>query len=107
MGYYRTTEPVGNTCPLIDRVLEFLNHIEFDDQDDFNGKDIDENIALLEEIRDANSKLRDWGNENAKQADELEEERNDLQKKVKELEEEVEDYKNEIEDLEKQIEELQ
>ena len=53
----RPVEPVGHTCPMIDEIIEFINENV--------AKSIDTSGAMwtLEKIREANGKLRDWGNQ--------------------------------------------
>lgn len=48
-------EPVGNTCHLIDLAMDYIRDISDEDFPFRTVKDI------LEEIRDANSTLRNWG----------------------------------------------
>lgn len=60
-------EPVGHTCPDIDRM-----------------------IRLLEELRSDNDQLRTWGSEEASRVDELETEVETLQEEIDELKAELE-----------------
>ncbi len=66
MGRYTDQAPVGNTCPIIDEVIAFLENIEFN-LDDEDESDLDvgrkHSLNLLERIRTANQTLREWGNE--------------------------------------------
>jgi chromosome segregation ATPase len=97
------TAPVGNTCPDIDKVVDaikesqksisaILNHIgELQSFDEYTTRQeiLQDNIAdeasnidnglwrledELEELRSANSALRDWGEELASECEELEKE---------------------------------
>lgn len=80
----RNREPVGHTCPDIDKI-----------------------ISILENIRSANDELRTWGNKEAQRVDELEgqvsdldEENDTLQARINELESEIDNLKNKIDELE-------
>lgn len=97
------TAPVGNTCPDIDRVIDaikesqksvnaIINYIgELQSFDGFSTRQewLQENISdeasniehylwrledELEDLRDANSKLREWGEELVSEYEELEKE---------------------------------
>lgn len=94
---------VSQTCPLINKVRDFIDMIEWADDEDNLRDGAIEALKQLEIIRQMNSDLRDFGN---KQCDELEEmgkDRDYYEKKCRELEKELE-YKNEeIKDLEKEL----
>lgn len=70
-------EPVGHTCPDIDRM-----------------------IRLLEELRSDNDQLRAWGAEEATRVDELEQELEAAQEQVSELQSELEDANARITEME-------
>ena len=73
-------EPVKSTCPTIDKAKhEVENLYEY-------------MFEVLEELRDSNGQLRDWGNELVCELEEIE-------SKLNKAEEEIEDLKNEIENL--------
>lgn len=59
-------QPVGYTCPDIDGIIE-----------------------TLEELRESNQKLREWGRDEADRVDELETERDALREEVEELKSEL------------------
>lgn len=75
MSHHR--EPVGHTCPDIDRM-----------------------IRLLEELRSDNDQLRTWGADEASRVDELETE-------LETLREEVADLNNQLRKAQDQLEALQ
>lgn len=76
-------EPIPNTCP-----------------------DIDEMISLLENLRDCNSKLREWGNKEAGRVDELENEVDDLKKAIDKLENYNEALQKDLDTAEDRISDL-
>jgi chromosome segregation ATPase len=112
MARYRDEAPVGNTCPLIDSVISLIDNLSnYDITDDDEKKDMlhDVKVAndILEEIRSANSSLRDWGNELYSDKEDLEKENNLLKGEISDLSNEVENYKGEVKELESQIIELE
>lgn len=92
MARYIDNSGVKNTCPSIDDIISFLNDLNFDNIDDFYKKDL---VDIMEEIRDANKSLREWGNQNYNEKEELQEEVDKLKDDVSDLEKELEDLKNE------------
>ena len=95
----RNNAPVPYTCPTINRVIGIIECLKTED----NESDIKDAIDLMEEIRFANDKLRDWG-------EGLLEEKEDLEKNVDNLEWEVKKLNDQIEYLQleiKQAEEYQ
>lgn len=84
------SEPVRNTCPLIDRVIEDIERVRNEMQNmadsiyEHSNMQVVESLinwqsrlnvdSKLEELRSANSALRDWGNDLLNEYDELEEE---------------------------------
>jgi len=109
-------EPVDYTCPLIDGAIELVNGIEYlgtglsfaemtraELEDCFESvKDFDyqEFISNMEETREANSILRDWGNDLAYEL------RNALSK-IEELEGDLETAEGKIEELEAMVKDLE
>ena len=88
---------VSNTCPLINYVIDAIRCADWDriayyDEDSIEKK--------LEEIRQANSDLRTFGNEEAVRASEMEDERDDLEKEKKELLEKIEDLEYQLKNVE-------
>ena len=99
-------EPVKFTCPTIDKCIEQIKAIIDKSVDVLYSRDVDtmeewiedtvwllsEIIDTLEELRDSNSKLRDWGCSEAYSVDELE-------LKIVKLEEKIEELENKIYEL--------
>jgi predicted nucleic acid-binding Zn-ribbon protein len=59
-------------------------------------------IDVMEEIRSANSQLREWGNDECKMKESFEKERDEFEGEIKDLKSEIEDLKSQIEELERQ-----
>lgn len=97
--------PVKETCPLIDDVKSVLFYLN-----DGETPDIKDALDLLEKIRDANSKLREWGNEQYNRAEDLEKEyehkKGQLEGEIKDLTKEVEELQEEVYDLKQEIREM-
>lgn len=74
MSRFRSRAPVSHTCP-----------------------DIDKAISILEDLRTDNSKLREWGEEEAAMVDKLE----------KQVEDSESDHAEAVEKLERQIRDMQ
>lgn len=94
MGYYYSDEPVPNTCPLIDKVVSFVESVPDEEgittMDRLMGRcEKSNSLDLLEKIREANSELRSWGNENHRKAFDLDEELEELKSKYEELEDDL------------------
>lgn len=71
---------VPHTCPKIDEVIGFINSlVDWDGEETHTQQEL---VDLMEAIRDANGKLRDFGNDKAKEVDELE---NELENKQREV----------------------
>lgn len=86
MGRYTDYAPIGNTCPMIDEVVSFLNGIQWNEEEaDLKSQAI-QALEILEKIRNANSTLREWGNEEFKEKEYFEKEISQLQSRVLELE---------------------
>ena len=75
--------PVGNTCPTIDEVIAFIDSIVPDEN--LERQEIEHIKNLIEDIRSANSQLREWGNDNHERAETLEEELKSIDKRVIDL----------------------
>lgn len=107
-------EPIGHTCPDIDRVISTMTSI-IKEMDGCKGSDevVDllsqisswssdlANIAIgrwseIEDLRSSNSALRDWGKDMYSYAEELENEINELNSTISELNDKVDDLRDEL-----------
>lgn len=115
------TEPVGVTCPLIDEAIASLRNVEttltrlisfVDERIITNDLSKIRSIvhsmyvdrcSVLETLRDANSKLREWGNDWCAEAESLREDNESLIKKHDDLESRttviIQSLQNQVEDL--------
>lgn len=92
MGRYTDYAPISNTCPIINDGIRYIEAVidvlikhegkEFEDA----ISDCNDAISIFEDIRVANTQLREWGNELFKDKIELEKERDELEAEVKYLE---------------------
>lgn len=112
------SEPVKQTCPDINRIQKTINEIinnfeSFKEEDDIqdlldNMKDasweLKDIYSTLEELRSANSALRDWGYELTSLAENLESEKDS---EIEELENTISAKETEINYLEDNIYELE
>lgn len=125
MARRRRTEPVKNTCPDIDRIIATITSIckqmegcnEEDEKDGLlecisDWKSELESVGMgkfndLEDLRNSNASLRDWGNEMYNDAESLESERDEFERKYEDEKEKVSELESKIYDLENEISELQ
>lgn len=111
-------EPVKQTCPDINRIQKTINEI-INNFESFKQEDVSEDFlssmqdaswelkdiySTLEELRNANSALRDWGFELTSLAENLESEKD---AEIGELENTISAKETEISDLEDIIYELE
>ena len=96
--------PVGNTCPIIDSVKSFINDIEY--SEDHDGRLTKYALDNLEEIRNANSTLRDFGNAQYALRETYENKCDELSDKISSLENDIQNLEDVIKKLENQIDEL-
>lgn len=100
MGRYTDYAPIENTCPMIDDVISTLLSIDWNLEDE-NECELNQRFirlqGVMEDIRCANSTLREWGNEQFKTV-------MDLEKEVQEKNETISVLQIEIEQLKKDIE---
>jgi hypothetical protein len=80
-------EPIGNTCPEIDNVIRRLDQIKAWCNEIYHYCELAE--SEMEDLRMANSSLREWGYDEANKADELEDKVADLEYQMEELKEEL------------------
>lgn len=92
MGHNR--EPIQNTCPSIDEVIKKLDQIKSWANDILYYCDLAE--SEIEELRQANGDLRDWGNDEAKRVDDLEEKINELELKIEDLSEQFNNVEQDL-----------
>lgn len=103
--------PVDYTCPIIDKVIAFINEakskmVNYDALADLIGDEGNAVIELMEEIRSANGDIRAWGEEQEKRADDAEEQVSDLKNEVDELSDEITSLEKDIADCNKELEDL-
>lgn len=94
--------PVGWTCPLIDSVLKDIQScLESNDVDEIH--DILQGLvgrnSEIEEIRDANATLRDWGERMEQEVILCEERISELEMEYSTLENEYEDVYNHLQEF--------
>jgi len=102
MGRRGDNAPIGHTCPKIDSVISMI-HSVYTSSEEMSRNEYTEFKKLMEEIRSANSALREWGNELYYKADELESDLDDANRQVKDLESDIESLRAEIKELEKDL----
>jgi polyhydroxyalkanoate synthesis regulator phasin len=96
---------VAQTCPLIDRVRDFIEAIHDDDIGSDLQKSGAEACIELEKIRKMNEELRDFGNKQAEELEEMEKDRDYYRDKAENYELDIKYLGDEIKDLEKQLSE--
>lgn len=102
----RDNAPVGNTCPMIDGVLDCI-HTLYKSSEEMSKGELDYMVQTLEKIRHHNEELRSWGNEECDKATDLEKELDNSKDEVSALEEDIKEYKSEIKELENQLFQLE
>lgn len=104
----RDNAPIGHTCPMIDAVVAFIENIDWANNEEEKALKDHANKMLqeLENIRKANTTLRDWGNEQCNLAADYESEVYDLKKENATQASEIQDLKSEIKSLEKEVEQI-
>lgn len=112
MSRYTDNAPIGNTCGMIDNIIgrmeqarneaEYINNHPEEDSSGEAVSILDElyfAIKEMEDIRNANSELREWGNEQHDRADEAENERDDLLLEKERLEDRVDTLEAELNEV--------
>lgn len=100
----RDNAPVSHTCPMINEVISVLESLNWDDCSWYRKEDV---IDIMEKIREANDKLRCWGNEKHEECEELEGRIYELERSVEDRDSEISDYIDTIEGLRAEIEQLE
>lgn len=97
-----STAPVGNTCPDIDDAISNIGSLADMAQacEDYDPSHYKEAIKILEQLRGANDRLRQWG-------DGLQEEVNGYEKEVEYLKSQNENYKEDARDWEQKYYDLE
>lgn len=106
MGRYNDNAPIGNTCPIINEVVSFIEGIDWDltneDEQDLSEKS-KLALATLEKIREANSTLRDWGNNRHNDAEYWEQEYDRAMAINKDLESQISDLQDELYEVKQEL----
>lgn len=100
MSSRRDNTGVPQTCPLIDDVVEFIEFIEWDEGEVELEKKGKEALKTLEKIRSANYDLRDFGNGQYNEKEQLEKDLELAERKIDKLEADIIYYQNELKELE-------
>jgi predicted nucleic acid-binding Zn-ribbon protein len=102
MGRKTDNAPVWPTCPLIDETISQV-HDWYKESEEISRNEYQGFEIRMEKIRDANGRLRDWGNDECRRADEAENDLENAQDTISDLKKEIEDLKEEIKTLEKEL----
>lgn len=103
MGRRGDNTGVNQTCPYIDEVRDFIEGVEWSDEEKDLEKQSKEACAMLEVIRQMNSDLRDFGNKQYDELYEMEKDRDYYEKRVRELENNIEHLQSDIKELQKEL----
>lgn len=109
MTYYVNNEPIPNTCPDIDKIIDKIISAKEEARyivRDSEGKyavqtnwiidKLNSVISDMEKIRQDNRTLRDWGNDEHQRAEEAEKERDDAIERYDVLELEINYLKEQL-----------
>jgi chromosome segregation ATPase len=107
MSRFNDNAPVKNTCPIIDDVIRYIESFREELGNEENDIDFHFALGVMEDIRSANSELRDWGNSLYDDLHHVEKERDNLIDELDDSQSELEKANTKIEELEDFITELQ
>lgn len=124
MGKGNIREPIGFTCPQINKTQELIQKVsdgilEFLSVNEDLGDGILDELSLLvpicdkirrgylEKLRESNDTLRAWGNEEAVKAEDLEKDLNYLRRERDDFVEQIRSLEFQVENLESQIQKLE
>ena len=96
MGRARDNAPVGYTCVMINEIISAIESVQWEETY-WKKKEL---IELIENVRQSNITLRDWGNDIYNECEELQDEIDDLKREIEYRDTEIKELKFEIENLE-------
>jgi chromosome segregation ATPase len=107
-------EPLGHTCPRVNNaqseisgIVNDLESVDCSEEDKVILNDAITSLNSLSEdlenLRTDNSTLRDWGNEEAKKADDFEKELDETRDQLSEMETDRDHYKDRVAELEAEL----
>lgn len=96
----RDNSGIDNTCPKIDEVISAVNSVNWDEDNYWDAKKV---IEIMEEIRKANTDLREWGNQMYRERDELQDQLDDLERENKDLKSNIDEFEMQVNELENKI----
>jgi chromosome segregation protein len=104
MGYKSNECPIKYTCPDIDIVQKQLKECADSIEEEYysESRELRGIISDIEDLRDSNSGIRQWGEEQSERADKAENDLNEAEEKISELEYEIIELKRKIEEYEAQ-----
>jgi chromosome segregation ATPase len=106
MGRRGDNAPIGQTCPLIDETISQV-HNWYMDSEEISKNEYQGFEQRMEKIREANSTLREWGNEQCKLAEEYEKDLDYWKDQAETLTQEIKDLQSDIRTLEKELSEAE
>lgn len=106
MGRFDDNAPIGNTCPIINDVVNYLERFREDFSNEDNDIDFYFALGVVEDIRVANLELRNWGNGLHRDLEDVSKERDKLIDELDNSENELMRANVRIDELEYYIDEL-
>ena len=106
MGRKTDNAPIGQTCPLIDETISQV-HNWYMDSEEISKNEYQGFEQRMEKIRQANSALREWGNDECRRADEAEKDLDYWKDQAEKLADEIKDLQSDIRTLENEISQLE